>query len=311
MMTIMSKKTAESGEIPYFELVNAIEGHASSVYSISTCKDFIYSASGDRYICRWNTNSGEQDPFAIKLENTSYSIKVLESQDILIVGLSNGLIHVFDLIEKKEIKCFDQHRSAIFSMEFNDDRSHLYIGDREGYLSVWNSISWDLQMVIPLGEGKIRAITYASDQKLLFVGRQNGEISVFDTEYYNELRTYQAHEGGVSTLFFCDEKKVLISGGNDAHIRIWDDNGKPMASIPAHNYTVYSILRFESDLYVSSSKDGSIKIWSGLFEKVIQKIDKHSSGHRNSVNGLLKISNDGIASCSDDASIKCFRKVSP
>jgi len=304
----MSKKPSKEFQSSYFEHLFTIEAHASAVYSLTSCENFIYSASGDRFVTRWDKKNGKQDKFAIKLDSVPYIIRCLSVQNCLIIGLSDGKVHVFDLIKREEIKCFTQHRHAIFSIEENKDRNHVYIGDMEGYLSIWNSKSWELEMIVHLNDGKIRSIVYSPNQKLLFVGKQNGEISVFETEYYNEIHTFHAHTNGVSSLLYCDKQKALVSGGNDAHIWIWSVKGESIKSIPAHNYTVYSMIHFTDDVYVSSSKDGSIKVWSGLFDKVIQKIDNQNGGHRHSVNALLKLDENCIISCSDDSKIKCFKK---
>ena len=304
----MSNKVSEKFQSSHFEHLFTIEGHASAVYSLTSCENFIYSASGDRFVTRWDKSYGKQDKFAIKLDSVPYVIRYLSEQSCLIIGLSDGKVHVIDIEKREEIKCFTQHRHAIFSIEDNMDRNHVYIGDMEGYLSIWNSNSWELEMIIPLNGGKIRSMLYSSDKKTLFVGKQNGEISLFETGYYNETRTFHAHAGGVSSLLYCEKENVLISGGNDGHIRIWSFQGEPIKSIPAHYYTVYSIILFADDIYASSSKDGSIKIWSGLFDKVIQKIDKQNAGHRHSVNALLKSDENCIISCSDDSKIKCFKK---
>ena len=292
-----------------FEHNYTIEGHSAGIYSITASKSHIYSSSGDRFIARWDKNTGIQDKFSIKFELVSYSIKFIDKTNVLVVGLSDGMIHVFDAISKKEIRCFNQHRNAIFSIEENKNRNHLYIGDQEGYLSIWNTMSWGLEMMIHLNCGKIRALHYSDSGKLLFVGKQNGEISIFETEYYNEIKSFKANEGGVSSIVYCEERDLIASGGNDAHIRIWNTEGKAIKSIPAHKYTIYSLIKFSDDICISTSRDKSIKVWSGFYEKVIQKIDQTTQGHHFSVNAALKIDQNSFATASDDTKIKCFKKL--
>ena len=74
----------------------------------------------------------------------------IEESNTLIVGGSDGRLNLFDVISKKEIRCFTQHRNAIFSIEKNLDRNHIYVGDQEGYLSIWDNKTWELQMMVHL-----------------------------------------------------------------------------------------------------------------------------------------------------------------
>ena len=301
------KKTSHSSGT-YFAHHYTIDGHSAAIYALTRSSDHIYSSSGDKYVVRWDIKNGSQDSFAIKLEKPSYAIHFIEESNTLIVGGSDGRLNLFDVISKKEIRCFTQHRNAIFSIEKNLDRNHIYVGDQEGYLSIWDNKTWELQMMIHLNCGKIRAMFYSSSEKLLFVGKQNGEISIFETEYYNELKTFKANDNGVSSLLFCEKRKLLASGGNDARIRIYNLNGEQLKSIPAHHYTIYSLLDMNDDVSISASRDRSIKVWKGFYEKVIQKIDHKSQGHNFSVNTLIKINEHSFSSGGDDTKIIVFKE---
>ncbi len=292
----------------YFSHDFTIDGHSAAVYSLTASASHIYSSSGDKYVARWN-KTGIQDKFAIKLDKPSYAIKFIDKTKALVIGGSDGALNIFDTVSKKEIRCITQHRHAIFSIEENKDRNHIYVGDQEGYLSIWESNSWELQMMIHLNCGKIRSIHYSSSEKLLFLGKQNGEISIFETEYYNEIKSFKANKDGVSSILFCEKRKLIASGGNDAHISIWNLEGEQVSSIPAHNYTIYSLLIFSNDISISASRDRSVKIWKGFFESVIQKIDHKSHGHNFSVNTLVKMDDTSFLSGGDDTKIISFKNT--
>ncbi|NDE11194.1 MAG: hypothetical protein EBZ95_11615 [Chitinophagia bacterium] len=52
-----------------FKKSKDISGHSAAVYSIAFDGIYIYSASGDRYVTRWNLQTGIQDKFAIQFKN--------------------------------------------------------------------------------------------------------------------------------------------------------------------------------------------------------------------------------------------------
>ena len=76
-------------------------GHSGQIFSIAFDGYFIYSASADKYITRWDIEKEEQDKFAIRLEKSPYSIALISDNKMLVVGLENGDLHIFDLHVKK------------------------------------------------------------------------------------------------------------------------------------------------------------------------------------------------------------------
>ena len=91
-------------------------GHSGQIFSIDFDGQFIYSASADKFVTRWNISSGTQDNFAIKFDKSPYSLKLFNNLRMLAVGLENGDLHLFNLDLRKEVKFFRQHKSAVFSI---------------------------------------------------------------------------------------------------------------------------------------------------------------------------------------------------
>ena len=290
-----------------FCLAHTLEGNNSAVYSIAICKEFIYSASADKQIARWNIKTGEIDNFSIKVEAVPYTIKTIPKYNLLIIGLTNGKVYVIDILEKKEITCLIGHSAAIFSIESNLESEQLYIGDKEGGLSAWSIVTWEKLFSFDLNCGKIRDLKYIPNQHLLLLAKYNGDIGIYETNFFNEIKTFEAHTNGVSALCFDETKQRVISGGKDAHITSFDLEGNKIQSVPAHNYVVYGIDRFNAKLSLSCSRDGSIKIWNAEFSKVLQKIEHKNIGHKHSVNQIIVINAEYFASCSDDRKIKIYK----
>ena len=54
-----------------------ISGHAGAVYTGAVDQNFLYSGSADRYVTRWNIETGEQDKFAIKMDQSVYALEFI------------------------------------------------------------------------------------------------------------------------------------------------------------------------------------------------------------------------------------------
>ncbi|TNF46298.1 MAG: hypothetical protein EP305_11560 [Bacteroidetes bacterium] len=278
-------------------------GHVGSVFQIDYLDGFVYSVAADAFSARWDLEKGTQDQFTIRLSEAAYAVKTDPTNSHLFVGLKGGSIHVIDLLHKKELRHFVQHRSAIFCLQINSQKGHWYSTDADGNLGVWTLKEHELLLFLPLNSGKIRRIAVSSDGERIALACQDGTIRVLDTTYFNEIRSLNAHEGGSTSVSFIGDDR-LITGGKDALLKSWDlENDTLLKSIPAHNYVIYDILKLNDELWATCSRDKTIKIWDSGFEKVIQRIELKSGGHRHSVNALTFISSNEFASCSDDGKI--------
>ncbi len=288
-------------------LKKIITGHVGPIYN--ACYDgahFLYSTAADKYVTRWNIESGEQDGFSVKLPEAAFHIRLIQNNCKLLIGTNSGNIHIIDLETKLEIKCIEFHKASIFSSIEMKSQALILVGDAEGNISIWNSKSFELLMTIPLNAGKIRCFALSESEDLLIVGSQDGKIRVLETSFFNELKVFDAHMGGVNDLKFSAlNKNWLFSAGKDGLLKLWDlEKDIIRKSIPAHYETIYSLGSL-NQLLVSGSRDKSIKIWNQELVP-LQKIDHKIKGHTRSVNGVGIINKTTFYSYSDDATLRIW-----
>ena len=281
-----------------------ISGHAGAVYTGTVDQNFLYTGSADHFVTRWNIDTGEQDKFAIKMDQSVYALEFI-SKNILAVGLSSGSLYIFDLESKEEIRHFVQHVKAIFSITSNSLKNQFYVGDADGNLSVWNSKTLELLIYIPLDCGKIRDIHTNQSGELFSVSCQDGTTRIFETVGFNEIVTLNSHNGGATvSCFDLNNSDIILTGGKDAHLNFWKwESSELISSIPAHNYVIYDICYLNSETFITASRDKTIKIWDAITNQVIQRLDSKSGGHKHSVNRLIKVNEVTFASVSDDKRI--------
>jgi WD40 repeat protein len=281
-------------------------GHSAGIYSTAFDGTFLYSASADKYVARWNIQQGIQDSFSIRFENPVYSLSLINNNQYLAAGLSNGDLHIVDLVKRQEVKFYKQHPSAIFSLVENPAKKQFYSTDSEGNLAVWNSETLSLLLFIPINGGKIRRTAINATGDNLVLACQDGYIRVFDTLFFNQLATFFAHEGGATALLFHPKNQELIlSGGKDAHLKItnWKTNDSKVR-IPAHNFVIYDVISINNgDNILSASRDKTIKLWDAMTLKNIERKEAKNGGHKHSVNCLLQLDESTFASASDDRRI--------
>jgi WD40 repeat protein len=283
-----------------------LKGHSGAIYTIDGVDNSIYSGAGDRFVARWNLTLGTQDGFSVKAEQSIFALKLVNDQSQLVFGTSTGSLHVIDLEAKKELKHFIQHPSALFCIEENKPKKHIYTTDANGNLAVWDATNWNLLLFLPLEVGKIRTVFVSPDGKLIFLACQDGTIRILETKSYNEIQSFLGHVGGTNCLhFFPIKPHILLSGGKDGHLRIWNwKTEKCLFEIPAHHYGIYSILFLNNgQLFATASRDKTIKIWNATTLEVLQRLDRKLGGHSHAVNTLCKIDEQHFVSVGDDKRI--------
>ena len=287
-----------------------LSAHSGSVYALENGNSdhTIFSGAGDNFIAEWNLKTLTPEKFAIKLENSVYSICHIREKSLLIAGLSNGGIHVIDLKERKEIKHFTNHKEAVFDIQYASTNDCFYVLSTDGSLSIWKVKGFELLRTLHLSDEKLRSIAFNKDEDLAAIACGDGSIRVLEMENHNEIHALVGHEKNVNVVAFHPNGKFLISGGRDAHLNFWhvEDDFKLVRSIPAHNFAIYSIV-FSNDgkVCATGSRDKTIKIWDAESFDLLDRIDKKSyDGHINSVNKILWHDyNNYLISTGDDRAI--------
>ena len=283
-----------------------LSGHSASIYAVSAYQGKVFTASGDKFVARWDLEKGAQDNFAIKTDASIYAIQFLQHSPILIIGTSSGAFHVIDTESKKEIRFIIQHSVAIFCIRENLSKNQIVITDADGNISIWDKTTWELILFIPLLVGKIRDVLFSLDGEKMYLACQDGTIRIFDTTYFNEEKSLVAHKEGANCLaFFPLKNNVLISGGKDGFLRVWNLlTDECILQIPAHNFGIYRILFInEGKCFVTISRDKSIKVWNALDCSVLQKIERKQGGHSHAVNDACLIAENQLCTVGDDKRI--------
>lgn len=282
-----------------------ISGHQGPVYAISWNGIHLYSSSSDKYVARWDLETGEQDStFTVKLDHAAYCIESIANY--CFIGCTDGTFYALDTPSKKvlwEVNFAGNTWSAICYIPI---KNWVVVGDFKGNVIVFDAETGKRIIHLPLAVGKIRKIV--SKNSNLYVSTQDAGIHVFDLSNWNELVRWTPHETGCRCFGIDSITENLVSGGRDGRIVVSDSNFSVIHRIPAHYQAIYGLVQLD-DYWISCSMDKSIKVWDASLTRVIQKIDVKSQSHNRSVNDLVMINQSTFASCSDDKTIIIWNKI--
>ncbi len=289
-------------------------GHTGSVYSLANASgSAFYSGGGDRVVALWDLNRPDEGEVIARIPAIIYSMILIN--DELLVGQSDGGIHVIDALNRVEKRLLKYHDSGVFGLFHEPVHGMVFSLSGDGVLAVLDASDLSMQKKLSLGTGKLRSVAVDPGAGLLAVGAGDGSVYVFTLPDLKPVKHWQAHQEGfsVNAVEFSHDGSLLLTGSRDAHLKVFDvnDDFKEKQSIPAHNYAIYSIeFNPDGNLFATASRDKTIKIWDSKTMNVLQRLDREKhSGHVNSVNKIIWHPGGTLISASDDRSVISWRMV--
>ena len=271
------------------KLKATLKGHTSGIYKLLVENNTLFSASGDGMLAAWDLNTFEPAPFSVKVGQPIFAAAV--RNEIMLVGQSDGGIHIIDRNSKQEIRHLKYHEKGVFDILYNPLHNQYYSSGGGGSMAVFDGDDYNLILQIPLSSGKLRRLMLTDDSKHLIVTASDGNIHVLDTEYFNQIQTIHGHDGGTYSLAWLTKDR-MVTGGRDAHLRFWEYSEhqlKEIGDIPAHNYAIYDILNLTDKTFASASRDRNVKIWNVDDLQNPERLESdRPTTHGNSVNALCK-----------------------
>ncbi len=294
------------------DLLHTFTGHDGPVYALEHGNDneSFFSGSGDKLVSSWNFDPAIPPTALIKVGAIVYSVCNVQEKNIILIGESNGGLHVVDMDKKQEVRFISHHQGGIFDIKYSLKNDHAYTVSADGSFAVWSLTDFSLLKTFKLCKEKIRGISLSIDESTLAIACGDGYIRIFNTRNLTMDQQFMAHGLSANSVNYHPSQHVLVSGGRDAMLNFWDTGSyKLIKSIPAHNYAVYSIdFSIDASYFATASRDKTVKIWDADSLEFLVRLDRENyAGHSFSVNKVLWSKKKNLLlSSGDDKSIKLW-----
>lgn len=237
--------------------------HTLTVTDVLFWDEQVISVGLDSRIIIWNDSSAEQILFA-----SEGIISAAIHENILVVGLNNGQIELWDLSSDSEerIGLLEGHQTRVNDLAFSTDGTILVSGGRDMRLIIWDVESGEiLHHLDNAHNDSIEAIAISPDGAMIASGSRDNNIILWDSVSGEKLGLpLSAHEGWVQALAFNADGSLLASGSVDSSIILWDVDTQRLLGLPffGHSNLIYD-LEFSTDgtFMVSSDSDGTVIRW--------------------------------------------------
>ena len=206
---------------------------------------------------------------------------LIRDQSLLAIGFQDGSVSVLDLNDKtaKPVK-FSVLKSAVNDVCWNIGGDYLAACDAAGALVVWQwheqrvSAKFAVNSVLKQGGKRLLNWSYDGKELVWTTGRQIRGLTMETDE-----ERLVAEDIWIMNPTWSHEGKLLAWIGGDDVIVVWDPDSGNRTRFPGHQLFVETLNWHPSQHFLmSSSGDGSLRIWDVDKEKAIRQFLGHG-GH--------------------------------
>ena len=180
----------------------------------------LFDGSGGGQALVWDLLEHRRLGDAFETEQGIAALALHREQEMLVVGLHSGLVHVGNFRAQSELLPPLVHPGAILSLSLSQDGGVLHVGDGQGYLH-----GWDLRDGRPLHpaerhDGEVITTHLAPGAGLVTAISRHGEIHVWDTRNGDRTRLRLPHniaEAGLSA----DGSQLVAAPALHPRLQVW------------------------------------------------------------------------------------------
>ncbi|MCX8112470.1 MAG: hypothetical protein N3E49_04645 [Bacteroidia bacterium] len=283
----------------------SLPGHSGPVYAL-TC-DYVhrtlFSAGSDGYIAQWRCSSGKHAYAVARTPNAIYSLHFIPSNQNLYVGESSGTVYVLDLEHKKLKRCMRAHENGVFGLGSHPSDPEGWSSGRDGYFLFWDIEQSEPFAAIRVSSEGLRGFALSAQTNSFFCAGRDGYLYEIARSERGVRRKVQADPHFVLTVQTCPTNDWVASGGKSGALKLWTLDLELVWEQPAHTLTLNTIAWHPSGKYIATGgRDRLIHIWKADSGEKLLTLP----GHLRSVNALIWISPDTLASGGDDGLVKIW-----
>ncbi len=214
--------------------------------------DLMASGDNNGTVKIWNMHTGE----TIKTFNLSsdvYALKVLSNNSLnLAIGLSNGIIQIYDLSRTALITNLAGHTSIVDDLiTINTDL--LASSSRDNTVKLWNLTTNTLKFTLRAHASNVYGLKLVSSE-ILASGSQDSTIKIWNITNGTLLRTLTGHTSPIWMSVDLVSSEKLVSGSRDLTIKLWNISTSECLQTVKTSLSIRSLAVLNASLTATTQK---------------------------------------------------------
>ncbi|MBD2778077.1 PD40 domain-containing protein, partial [Iningainema sp. BLCCT55] len=238
---------------------NRLEGHSSSVTSISISPDgkTIASSSRDGTVKLWSSDGK-------LLQTLKGHTKAVTSVSISLDGKTiasssrDGTVKLWSR-QGKPVRTLKRDSLVITSGNNSPDGKTIAYSSRDGTVKLW-SRDGKLLQAFKGYSSFVRSVRISPDGKTIAFGSDDGTVKLWSRDG-KLLQIFKGHTKAVTIVSFSSDGKTITSGSDDGTVKLWRSDGNLLQTLKRENLVVTNVsISPDGKTIASSSDDGTVKL---------------------------------------------------
>jgi WD40 repeat protein len=231
---------------------NLINGHSNKInaMALDEGRERLFSGGADRLVLLWNLK--EAHPVAKTVLHSDEVVRSLSlSGDNSKIAVGAGVITIIDTASNRVLKTLPDGSIAAFSPLAN---TTIITANKE-HLRIYSGRNFTLSRSVVHDAGSEPVfIAYSPNGKTILLGFENNTLREYAADTLDLLYSFQ----GMTAVYAEDFK---ITGGIDGMLRVYNNTGRLLSAVKAHDGAITAVSSGAGGLITSSSKDGTARTW--------------------------------------------------
>ncbi|CAH8644532.1 unnamed protein product [Schistosoma rodhaini] len=255
-------------------LIRSYMGHRQAVRDVSFNSDgtAFLSASYDRYVKLWDTESGKCTN-QFNLKRVAYCVQFNPDEDkqhLFLVGCADKKILCYDARSGEVVQQYDRHLGAVNAVAFVDNNRRFVSTSDDKSLRVWEwDIPVDFKYLADPSLHSMPAVSVSPNGKYLICQSLDNQLVVFNIfAGFKRMRKkiFRGHmvSGYACTVDMSPDMRYVISGDGDGYLCLWEwKTTRLLTKWKAHDGVCINCawLPHETSKVITAGWDGNIRLW--------------------------------------------------
>ncbi|XP_012572365.1 protein JINGUBANG [Cicer arietinum] len=321
----LTSQPSQQSQTTHHQLLTTIKGHNSPIFSLTLHSKFLYSASSNSEIRRFN-----KDPFALEASNNTNNKLVAISNkstiksiiilnDMLFSAHQDHKIRVWKIETKtKNSTTNDQDPQSLFKCiatlpTFNDRFSKIFSSKNYVEVRRHKKCTWVNHI------DTVSSLAVSKDESLIYSASWDRTFKIWRVSDFKCLESVKnAHEDAINSIVVSSDG-VVYTGSADKKIKIWkkNHNHNEIEKSEKKHFLIGTLEKHRSAVNaLALNKNGSI-LYSGACDRSILVWEKSDDekmvlvgalrGHTKAILCLV-VNDDLVCSGSADNSVRIWRR---
>ncbi|CAJ0947927.1 unnamed protein product, partial [Mesorhabditis belari] len=258
------------------ELAFTLTGHMGDIWTILESDDgkYIFSGSSDQTVRVWCGQTGAQ---LHVLQGHTDTVTCMSLQGTTLVsGSDDGTLRVWDIVDGKCLHILTGHLEEVWCVQFDGIRVVSSAADFT--VKVWNVQTGECLHTLTGHTSTVDSLLFDPDRDLVVSESRDRTIRVWDVRRGTCVAILDTHKSSRSDMGLQGNHLVFCNA--DSGVQVWDirDGGSCIHRLHGrngHTSGITSLQLLDSGLLVTSSYDGSVKLWDlekGIFVRDLLRL---------------------------------------